>query len=50
MGALSNCDVIALSPILITEIFDVWGIDFTGPFPVSFGFIYILIVVDCVLK
>ena len=26
-----------LNPILETEIFDVWGIDFMGPFPSSFG-------------
>jgi hypothetical protein len=26
-------------PLLYCEIFDVWGIDFMGPFPNSFGFI-----------
>jgi len=31
-------------------VFDVWGIDFMGPFPVSFGFTYILLVVDYVSK
>ncbi|XP_028199528.1 uncharacterized protein LOC114384045, partial [Glycine soja] len=30
--------------------FDVWGIDFMGPFPVSFGFVYILLAVDYVSK
>jgi hypothetical protein len=39
-----------LSPILIVEIFDVWGIDFMGPFPPSFGFEYILVRVDYVSK
>ena len=39
-----------LSPILIVEIFDVWGIDFVGPFPQSFRFVYILVVVDYVSK
>ena len=39
-----------LNPILIVEIFDVWGIDFMGPFPNSFGYLYILVVVDYVSK
>ena len=32
------------------QIFDVWGIDFMGPFPPSFGNLYILLVVDYVSK
>jgi hypothetical protein len=39
-----------LNPILIVEIFDIWGIDFMGPFPPSFGFKYILVGVDYVSK
>jgi len=39
-----------ISPILIVEIFDVWAIDFMGPFAPSFGFVYILVVVDYVSK
>ena len=39
-----------LTPILIVEIFDVWGIDFMGPFPNSFGNLYILVAVDYVSK
>ena len=39
-----------LSPILIAEIFDGWGINFMGPFPPSFGFVYILVAVDYVSK
>ena len=39
-----------LSPILVVEIFDVWRIDFMGPFPASFGFEYILVAVDYVSK
>ena len=31
-------------------IFDVWGIGFIGPFPPSFGNLYILLVVDYVSK
>ena len=39
-----------LNPIIVIEIFDCWGIDFLGPFPSSFGFVYILVVVDYVSK
>jgi hypothetical protein len=39
-----------LNSILIIEIFDVWGIDFMGPFPNSFGYLYILVAVDYVSK
>ncbi|RVW25797.1 Retrovirus-related Pol polyprotein from transposon 17.6 [Vitis vinifera] len=31
-----------MNPILIVELFDVWGIDFMGPFPMSFGWFSIL--------
>ena len=40
----------AYEPILIVELFDVWGIDFMGPFPMSFGNSYILVGVDYVSK
>ncbi|RVX12996.1 Retrovirus-related Pol polyprotein from transposon opus [Vitis vinifera] len=40
----------ALEPILIVDVFDVWGIDFMGPFPMSFGHSYILVGVDYVSK
>ncbi|KAM2257798.1 hypothetical protein ACFX1S_002951 [Malus domestica] len=36
--------------ILNVEIFYVWGIDFMGPFPSSYGFMYILLAVDYVSK
>ena len=36
--------------ILVVHIFYVWGIDFMGPFPSSFGNLYILLVVDDVSK
>ena len=39
-----------LNPILVVEIFDVWGIDFMGPFPPSFGHQYILVAVDYISK
>ena len=32
------------------NLFDVWDIDFMGPFPSSFGYIYILVGVDYVSK
>ena len=39
-----------LRGILVVQIFDVWGIDFMGPFPPSFGNMYILLAVDYVSK
>ena len=41
---------VPLNPILEIELFDVWGIDFMGPFPNSFGNQYILVAVDYVSK
>ena len=49
-GNNSNRDQMPLHPIQVVEIFDVWGIDFMGPFPSSNGFIYILLAVDYVSK
>ncbi|KAL1541282.1 hypothetical protein AAHA92_25525 [Salvia divinorum] len=37
-------------PMIICEIFDVWGMDFMGPFPSSYGNLYILVAVDYVSK
>ena len=39
-----------LNPILVLYLFDVWGIDFMGTFPTSFGHSYILVGVDYVSK
>ena len=39
-----------LNPILVVDIFYVWGIDFMGPFPMSFGYSYILVGVNYVFK
>ena len=39
-----------LTNILEIELFDVWAIDFMGPFPPSFGNLYILVTVDYVSK
>ena len=38
------------TPILFCEIFGVWGIDFMGPFVVSFGYVYIFLAIDYVSK
>ena len=39
-----------LNPILVVELFDVWGIDFMGPFLTSYGHSYKLLGVDYVSK
>eukprot|EP00257_Ricinus_communis_P025114 XP_025012528.1 uncharacterized protein LOC107260976 [Ricinus communis] len=49
-GNLGHRDQMPLTSILICEIFDVWGIDFMGPFPPSNGNIYIPLAVDYVSK
>ncbi|CAL8993245.1 unnamed protein product [Prunus brigantina] len=50
MGNISRRNEMPLNNILVVELFDVWGIDFMGPFPSSFGYIYILVAVDYVSK
>ncbi|CAN6544902.1 unnamed protein product [Malus baccata var. baccata] len=50
MGGISAKDQMPQVSILNVEIFDVWGIDFMGPFPSSYGFTYILLAVDYVSK
>ena len=50
MGNLSRRNEMPLQGILTVQIFYVWGIDFMGPFPSSFGNMYILLVVDYVSK
>ncbi|BBN70080.1 transposable element gene [Prunus dulcis] len=49
-GSISRRNEMPLNNILVVELFDVWGIDFMGPFPSSFGYIYILLAVDYVSK
>ena len=39
-----------MNNILELENFDIWGIDFIGSFPQSFGQLYILLAVDYVRK
>ena len=43
-------NMMPLTPILIIEIFDCWGLDFMRPFPPSFGYLYILLAFDYVSK
>ena len=50
LGKISRRHMMPLNPILVVELFDVWGIDFMGPFPTSFGYAYILVGVDYVSK
>ncbi|GJU36522.1 reverse transcriptase domain-containing protein [Tanacetum coccineum] len=49
-GKISQKDEMPQNPIQNIEIFDVWGIDFMGPFPSSRGNQYILVAVDYVSK
>ncbi|KAL6335115.1 hypothetical protein AAG906_027175 [Vitis piasezkii] len=50
LGKLTRRNMMPLNPILIVDVFDVWGIDFMGPFPMSFGHSYTLVGVDYVSK
>ena len=50
MGNISRKDEPPMHPILEVELFDLWGIDFMGPFPPSYSNLYILLVVDYVSK
>ena len=50
LGLITKRNMMPLYPIIEIEIFDCWGIDFMGPFPPSFGFVYILIAIDYVSK
>ncbi|XP_075483679.1 uncharacterized protein LOC142523834 [Primulina tabacum] len=45
-----RCHELPLTNILEVELFHVWGIDFLGPFPSSFGQSYILLTADYVSK
>ena len=47
---ISHHHMIPLNPIFLVDLFDVWGIDFMGPFPSSLGYLYILVGVDYVSK
>ncbi|GKB00652.1 reverse transcriptase domain-containing protein [Tanacetum coccineum] len=49
-GNISKRDEMPLNNIQVCEIFDIWGIEFMGPFPKSYKFEYILVAVDYVSK
>nr|GEY34283.1 reverse transcriptase domain-containing protein [Tanacetum cinerariifolium] len=49
-GKISQRDEMPQTSIQVCEIFDVWGIDFMGPFPSSKGNKCILVAVDYLLK
>ncbi|GJV37540.1 reverse transcriptase domain-containing protein [Tanacetum coccineum] len=47
---ISQLDEMPQNSIQVCEIFDVWGIDFMGPFPSSRGNRYILVAIDYLSK
>ncbi|GJU76671.1 reverse transcriptase domain-containing protein [Tanacetum coccineum] len=49
-GSLSRRDEMPQNSIQVSEIFDIWEIDFMGPFPKSHKFEYILVAIDYVSK
>ena len=50
MGNITRRNEMLLQGIIVVHIFYVWGIDFMGPFPSSFGNMCILLVLDYVSK
>ncbi|GJY38664.1 reverse transcriptase domain-containing protein [Tanacetum coccineum] len=49
-GKISHRNEMPQNAIQVCEIFDIWGIDFMGPFPSSKGNKYILVAVDYLSK
>nr|GEU61989.1 reverse transcriptase domain-containing protein [Tanacetum cinerariifolium] len=49
-GKISQRDEMPQNSIQVCEMFDIWGIDFMGPFPSSKGNKYILVAVDYLSK
>ncbi|GJX53747.1 reverse transcriptase domain-containing protein [Tanacetum coccineum] len=49
-GKISQQDEMPQNAIQVCEIFDVWSIDFMGPFPSSHGNKYILVAIDYLSK
>ena len=49
-GNIGRRNKMPLTSVLEVELFDVWGIDFMGSFPLFYGHKYILLVVDYVSK
>ena len=50
MGNINRRNEMSLQGIMVVQIFYLWRIDFIGPFPPSFGNLYILLIVDYVSK
>ena len=50
LGKISSRHMMPLNPILVVDLFDLWGNDFMEPFPSSLGYLYILVGVDYVCK
>ena len=50
IGNIGRRNEMPLTNILEVELFYVWGIDFMGPFPSSYGHMYILLAVDYASK
>ena len=50
MGSISRKDEPPMSTIMEVELFDLWGMDFMGPFPPSFSNLYILLAIDYISK
>ena len=50
MGSISKRDEQPMHTILEVDLFDLWEMDFMGPFPSSFSNLYILLAVDYVSK
>ncbi|GJW08591.1 putative nucleotidyltransferase, ribonuclease H [Tanacetum coccineum] len=49
-GNISSRNQMPLTNIIVSEVFDIWGIDFMGPFPSLRNNKYILVAVDYVSK
>ncbi|GJV94491.1 reverse transcriptase domain-containing protein [Tanacetum coccineum] len=49
-GNISSRNQIPLTNIIVSEVFDIWGIDFMGPYPSLRNNNYILVAVDYVSK
>jgi len=50
MSRVTRKDMMSLTPILKVENFNLWGIDFKGSFPMSYGNQFILVAVDYISK
>ncbi|GJR83723.1 reverse transcriptase domain-containing protein [Tanacetum coccineum] len=50
LGNISSRNQMPLTNIIVSEVFDIWGIDFMGPFPSSKNNKYIIIAVNYVSK